>query len=387
MKIPCSEMLPMIGDTNVFKAITLKDSIWKPGDKGTITITFGDYNCEQCSRDVAWSYIGRYSNIQTPSMNLGYIDPPFGTFEYLGKTYTVPNNATRNHCNPTNCPSGWSPGSVIIHEFGHALGMMHEHQNNLGDSNPIDIQKNQVNMYYSCIGMGEEGANANVLDMYSCGPNNDSRCEYSGTKFDPDSIMLYPYPDPWIKGCGSYNTSNCETIIRWENKPACNINPTKLNTRLSKTDKEWLGLNYPKTTDPPVITVKFVDSDVESWKIAWVQKTVLDNFSFLGIKWVFETEQILGPIPTDPVSTDPVSTDPAESNKYMPSVINDSGTVNLTEQGNLDIPDEDFMSIKVSDDTNLTYGGLIAVVIGCVVGLVLIVAALFYFIEYITKSK
>ena len=30
------------------------------------------------------------------------------------------------------CPSEYVPGGTVLHEFGHALGMQHEHQNYLG---------------------------------------------------------------------------------------------------------------------------------------------------------------------------------------------------------------------------------------------------------------
>ncbi len=298
-QIPCTEIAPKTGlkravQSLVFSAVTMTDALWKPGDKGTITVTFGGYACDGCSPDAAWSQIGNHSSENSPSMNLGFIDPPYTSFMLDGVSYTAPANATRNYCGksgPGSCTTGWVPGATVIHEFGHALGMLHEHQNNLSGSNPIELNKPQVVAYYNCIGMGESGAATNVLDTYSCSPGQ--TCNYAGTKFDPDSIMLYYLPSAWIQGCTPHqNLSDCNTIL---SSQTCGKNPTKPNFKLSQEDIGWLKQQYPlNSNDPPIITVKFVDPNPEPWKVAWVQKTVTETYgSILGIKWIFDTASIL----------------------------------------------------------------------------------------------
>ena len=85
IQIPCTVVTPkeaLAGATQslVFSAITLTSSLWKPGDKGTVTVTFGGYGCSDCSPDASWSQIGNHSNDVVPSMNLGFIDPPYTSF-------------------------------------------------------------------------------------------------------------------------------------------------------------------------------------------------------------------------------------------------------------------------------------------------------------------
>jgi hypothetical protein len=302
-QIPCTVVTPkqsLNGATQslVFSAITMTDALFKPGDKGTITITFGDYGCSDCSPDASWSQIGNHSNDSTPSMNLGFIDPPYTSFILDGKTYTAPSTATRNYCGqtgPESCTSGWIPGATVIHEFGHALGMLHEHQNNLQSSNHITLNDSQVIAYYNCIGMGQSGAATNVLDTYSCSPGQ--TCNYAGTKFDPDSIMLYYLPSSWIEGCSPYpSLTDCSAMLG--SSQSCSKNPTKPNFKLSAEDIGWLQQQYPlTTTDPPVLTVKFVDPNPEPWKVAWVKKIITETYGpILGVKWIFESDNILGTV-------------------------------------------------------------------------------------------
>ncbi len=277
-QIPCTEIISSnqkknISQSKTWTAITLTDSIWK--DNGTITITFGEFGCEGCSPDAAWSQIGKHSNDNNPSMNLGFIDPPYESFTLNGVKYTPDANATRNYCGTTgksSCTQGWHEGATVIHEFGHALGMLHEHQNNLENSNSIKLNRDAVIGYYNKIGMGESGAVTNVLEMYNCTPGVD--CDYSGTKFDPKSIMLYALPNDWVIG----------------------TNPTSPNFVLSSEDIGWLQHQYPReSTDYPEITVKFIDQNPVPWKVAWVQKVITETYGpLIGVKWVFDTQNILG---------------------------------------------------------------------------------------------
>jgi len=156
-------------------------------------------------------------------MNLGFIDPPFGDsfIGVDGVTYQIPaysttlcpggnssccdcscggtgqedKNATRNYCSQgatsvLDCTSAfhtglpWTAGATTIHEFGHSLGMLHEHQNGLNSVNPVKLNEANVINYYTLLGMGAQGAHTNVLDFYN-------GSAYTGSSYDPDSIMLY----------------------------------------------------------------------------------------------------------------------------------------------------------------------------------------------------
>jgi hypothetical protein len=383
MQIPCTVVAPKASmkgaaQSLIFSAITMTDALWKPGDKGTITITFGGYECDGCSPDAAWSQIGNHSDENSPSMNLGFIDPPYTPFTLNGKTYTAPANATRNYCGtsgPGSCTAGWVPGATVVHEFGHALGMMHEHQNNLSGSDPIKLDEKQVVAYYNCIGMGASGAATNVLDTYSCKAGE--TCNYAGTKFDPDSIMLYYLPSAWIQGCTPYKSLiDCSAILA--NTQSCSKNPTSPNFKLSQEDIGWLQQQYPlNSTDPPVITVKFIDPNPEPWKVAWVQKIITETYGvLLGIKWEFETANILGQeTGTKGGTKRPVSTLPPKI-----SSANIQGMANDPQTGNLIIDEKD-------TGLKLDPVAFIAIIIVVCIVAVLLIAFLLYKISHKNKTS
>ncbi len=271
----CTEMLPKSQDyrPGVQRAIFQKNAIWRSGAVGHLNITFGNQRCAGCSSDAAWAIIGSDGNNQSPGLNLGFIDPPFEDFIFNKKTYKYDTfkDATRNYCSDTldskSCDSGWVPGATVIHEICHTLAMLHEHQNNLFNSNKIKLNKQAVYNYYRKIGMTEEDAQNNVLTRYDCGTGD---CDYEGSRYDPKSIMLYSLPDSWIEG-GAKN------------------NPTKPNFVLSDLDKAWLRKQYPiDNNNMPRLIYSFTDNYESEWKAAWVQKMVIETLApIVGIKFTF----------------------------------------------------------------------------------------------------
>ena len=107
---------------------------------------------------------------------------------------------------------------VILHEFGHALGLMHEHQNP-----NLSIQWNEqviIAELQESQGWDEAKTRHNVLNRLDV-------TQMNSTMFDENSIMLYPIPNRWT--IGDFETG-------W-------------NKTLSKTDKEFIGKLYPP--EPP----------------------------------------------------------------------------------------------------------------------------------------
>jgi len=105
---------------------------------------------------------------------------------------------------------------VVRHEFGHAIGLIHEHQNPAAQGK-IPWDKPKVYAYYAQQGWSQQDTDFNIFEVYSEDSTNH-------TAFDPTSIMEYAVPDELT--VGSY-------AVGW-------------NTELSALDKSWTKKQYPK---------------------------------------------------------------------------------------------------------------------------------------------
>jgi hypothetical protein len=116
---------------------------------------------------------------------------------------------------------GWFDVSTTLHEFGHVLGMIHEHQNS--NRNPIEWNKDAV-YKWAAINQGwtKQETDTNILNTYSSDQIN-------GSVFDPLSIMLYYYPA----------------------KLTLNNKGTNENVRLSGYDVDYLSKKYPGGSETP----------------------------------------------------------------------------------------------------------------------------------------
>jgi hypothetical protein len=183
-------------------------------------------------------------------------DPNDGSWSYIGtdcRGIPLP-GATMN--------LGWQDEAVILHEFGHAVGLAHEHQNPEGG-----IQWNEEIVIRDLGGppnfWDAETVRHNVLEKYTADQIN-------GTNFDPDSIMLYAFPGTWTKsGQG-----------------------TKENAKLSSVDKDFIRNAYPGGA-PAAAVVKLNVAEL-SIKAATISKAGEQNlFSFQADKsatYTVETE-------------------------------------------------------------------------------------------------
>jgi len=80
----------------------------------------------------------------------------------------------------------------VLHEFGHALGLIHEHQHPF---RPFILNRNAVIAHYQGepYNWPEDSINLNVLNQLNRASTNHM------TSFDPESIMVYSLPDHLFK--------------------------------------------------------------------------------------------------------------------------------------------------------------------------------------------
>lgn len=125
----------------------------------------------------SWSYVGRQAEMVPsgdPTMHYGWLtaELPDGEFN-----------------------------RVVLHEFGHALGLIHEHQS---PAEGISWNKKRIYEIYSGPPnyWSKQDIEFNVLQRYD-------RSSTNYTEFDPNSIMLYPISaDMTLDGfCVGWNSS------------------------------------------------------------------------------------------------------------------------------------------------------------------------------------
>lgn len=112
---------------------------------------------------------------------------------------------------------GWQDGGVVLHEFGHMLGMIHEHQNPNGNS----IVWNEPAVIKALSGPPNNWDLPTIRhNMF----NKYNQTQINGSQLDPASVMLYSFPANW-------------TLNGFHSEP---------NEALSQVDMTFAGKVYPK---------------------------------------------------------------------------------------------------------------------------------------------
>jgi hypothetical protein len=139
----------------------------------------------------SWSYIGTDALSippERPTLNFGWLTPSSTEEEF---------------------------SRVVLHEFGHALGCIHEHQN---PATNIPWNKEKVyRLYQESNGWDRATVDRNIFQKYE-------RNTTQFSEFDKESIMLYAIPQTLTEG---------DYEVDW-------------NRQLSDVDKAFIGVMYPK---------------------------------------------------------------------------------------------------------------------------------------------
>jgi serralysin len=204
---------------------------WAPGRRLRIRFLNGDALLQQRVFDAAaeWQRFANVSFIRSSDPNseirirftgdnaswsrLGtdvqFFPPSSHTMQFGWLSTTTPDDSLR---------------AVVLHEFGHALGLIHEHQQ---PAAAIPWDTAAVYKWYAERGWDSATVNEQVF-------HRSSGRETQYSQFDPASIVLYPIPSELTRGV---------VTIGW-------------NSQLSPTDVRYIGCWYfsgprPASTCPP----------------------------------------------------------------------------------------------------------------------------------------
>jgi hypothetical protein len=189
---------------NIAPLVNLKFKWDVPQEDSDVRIMF-------CCDKTAWSIIGTEAlNIpkSQPTMNLGWLDTKTNwDFSQAAGT-----------------------GAVVLHEFGHLLGMIHEHSRS-----DVSFTWNKKKVYER-IGKEDnwssEEINEQIFEPIEKGLGEN---QFNGSQYDPKSIMHYWFPSDFFD-------------------PPMQIPRT---TKLSVLDKKWISKKYPPDGSPSSGKKKF----------------------------------------------------------------------------------------------------------------------------------
>lgn len=180
------------------KAAVLNGAKWNPGDVITVRFLEGSRALQDRVEAVAKEWT-RLANLVLDFRNDGptairiAFQQGDGSWSHLGtmcRRIPEPQPTMNFGWLTDNSPTG-EVRSVVLHEFGHALGLIHEHQNPEGgirwncDAVIRELSGPPNNWSLSTI-------HENIFRKYPPG-------SVTATDLDPRSIMMYPIPAAWTE--------------------------------------------------------------------------------------------------------------------------------------------------------------------------------------------
>jgi len=256
----CIDKYITTGKQSPEKAAVIASKLWNVGQTVRIRFLGGDAYLQGKVMQNAklWEEFAniKFQQVASGTAEIRIAFEKGGSWSYFGKdaNYLDQNTATMNFGWFDSKTSDQEFSRTTLHEFGHALGMIHEHQHPVAGI-PWDTAK--VYEYYTAApnNWTREDVNHNLFERY-----NTAQTQFC--KYDPASIMHYSVPEAHT--IGNFQVSN--------------------NTVLSDEDKSFLGKLYPFTgtrTIPNCNNIWYTSTNgINNWQSVKVGNAMLAELAF-----------------------------------------------------------------------------------------------------------
>jgi hypothetical protein len=195
-------------------------ALWPSGQRLKVSFLDGEASVRRRVEERAVEWMDHaniaFEFVDDPAADIRISFQQEGSWSYLGLVaHQIPSaDPTMNYGWLTPDSDDDEVSRVVLHEFGHALGAIHEHQN---PDVEIPWDKEAVYAHYARQGWSRTQVDRNLFEAYS-------REGIRNSRFDRDSIMLYA-------------VDNALTIGDWE---------VGWNRFLSAGDIAFIGAQYPR---------------------------------------------------------------------------------------------------------------------------------------------
>jgi hypothetical protein len=262
--IPKNSFLPgAFPDPGRLAALTGK--LWKPGRTLRVRFLDGDPTVQAKIAPFAneWTKVANikfeFGNDPDAEIRISFKQP--GSWSYIGTDcLTIPKSQpTMNYGWLNKSTANDEYSRVVVHEFGHSIGCIHEHQN---PSTNIPWDKPTVYKYYQGPpnNWTKAQTDVNLFTRYGA-----DMTQFS--EFDRQSIMLYPVPEEFTVG---------DFTVGW-------------NKVMSATDKTFVATLYPlvsKLENEIKVDAPYLSASIGAFQEVDTYNFRVDN----GGKFKIETE-------------------------------------------------------------------------------------------------
>jgi hypothetical protein len=220
------------------RAIAIAGRQWVNGSTIQIRMNGGS----QADRDAVQKFAPKWT--EHANLHLKFTDDPRaeirvtfdeddGAWSYIG----LDNKGIPLHAATLNL--GWVDEPVILHEFGHMIGLAHEHSSPAGG-----IEWNEEAVIKDLSGPPNfwdvDTIRHNVLNKYKVD-------QIRGTEFDKHSIMLYAFPAAWTKNMPG--TSENKDLSELDK---AFVRSAEMYPRMEKPENRAVDLHVQATTDAAI---------------------------------------------------------------------------------------------------------------------------------------